>query len=133
MKHSALASHRLGRSVGVLATALGLLAGCSVSYHARNAEDYQKATRALLESRESDFKQCYEGVLAAAPTAAGNVTVQFVVEEETGKILTPTSLPQSTAPEPLQQCVVNGLTGLKLDPPDERKGMATMTFDFGRS
>lgn len=132
MKHSALASRQLGQFAGILA-ALGLLAGCSVSYHARNAEEYQKATRALLEARESDFKQCYEGVLATTPTAAGSVTVQFVVEEETGKVLTPKSLPQSTAPEPLQQCVVNGLAGLTLDPPDQRKGVATMTFDFGRS
>jgi hypothetical protein len=133
MKPSRLASLELGQFACVLAMALSFLSACSVSYHARNAEDYQKATRALLESRESDFKQCYEGVLAAAPTAGGSVTVQFVVEEETGKILTPTSLPQSTAPQPLQQCVVNGLTGLALDPPDQRKGMATMTFDFGRS
>jgi hypothetical protein len=132
MKHSRLASSVRGQFACVLA-ALGCLSACSVEYHARSPEDYQKATRALLEARESDFKKCYEGVLAATPTAAGSVTVQFVVEEETGKILTPTSLPQSTAPEPLQQCVVNGLAGLELDPPDQRKGAATMTFDFGRS
>jgi hypothetical protein len=71
-------------------------------------------------------------VLATTPDAAGTVAVQFVVEEKTGKILTPSSLPESTAPEPLQQCVVNGLNGLALDPPDQRKGMATMTFDFAR-
>jgi hypothetical protein len=111
---------------------MGSLAACSVSFHARSPEDYKLATRALLESRQSDFKQCYEGVLAATPDAAGSVAVQFVVEEKTGKIVTVSSLPESTAPEPLKQCVVNGLNGLALDPPDQRKGMATMTFDFGR-
>lgn len=121
----------ISRAFAALA-ACATLAGCSVSYYARSPEDYRQATRALLESRESTFKDCYAGVLESAPDAAGTVAVQFVVEEKTGKIVTPTSLPESTAPQPLQECVVNGLNGLALDPPDQRKGMATMTFDFGR-
>jgi hypothetical protein len=116
----------------LLAALLGSLGACSGSYFARSAEDYKQATRGLLESRQSDFKQCYESVLASTPDAAGTVAVKFVLEEKTGKILTPASLPESTAPEPLQQCVVNGLNGLALDPPDQRKGVATMTFEFGR-
>jgi hypothetical protein len=108
------------------------LAGCSGSFYARSPDDYRLATRALLESKESSFKQCYEGVLSSTPDAAGTVAVSFVVEEKTGKILTPASLPESTAPEPLRECVVKGLDGLALDPPDQRKGMATMTFDFAR-
>jgi hypothetical protein len=28
--------------------------------------------------------------------------------------------------------VVRGLDGLVLDPPDQRKGMATVTFEFAR-
>jgi hypothetical protein len=71
-------------------------------------------------------------VLTSTPDAAGTVAVSFVVEEKTGKILTPSSLPESTAPEPLRECVVRGLDGLALDPPDQRKGMATVTFDFAR-
>jgi len=109
-----------------------MLSGCSVSYHARSPEDYKQATRALLESRESTFKQCYEGVIATTPDAAGTVAVQFTLEEKTGKIVSPAALPESTAPEPLRQCVVEGLNGLALDPPDQRKGIATMTFDFAR-
>jgi hypothetical protein len=127
MKHEV----RLLLPIGALACA-SLLSACSVSYHARSPEDYRQATRALLESQQSTFKQCYEGVLASTPDAAGTVAVQFTLEEKTGKIVTPTSLPESTAPEPLRQCVVNGLSGLALDPPDQRKGVATMTFDFGR-
>jgi hypothetical protein len=103
-----------------------------MSYYARSPDDYRKATRALLESKQSDFKQCYASVIAKTPDAQGSVTVAFTVEEKTGKILTPASLPTSTAPEPLQACVVNGLNGLTLDPPDQRTGAATMTFDFGR-
>jgi hypothetical protein len=113
--------------------ALGLaLSGCSGSFYARSPDDYRTATRTLLESKESSFKQCYEGVLSATPDAAGTVAVSFVVEEKTGKILTPSSLPESTAPQPLRECVVKGLDGLALDPPDQRKGVATVTFDFAR-
>jgi hypothetical protein len=108
------------------------LSGCSVSYHARSAENYRKDTRALLETSSASFQQCYESVLASTPDAAGTVAVQFTVLEETGKISGASSLPESTAPEALRQCVVQGLEGLALDPPDERKGMATMTFDFAR-
>jgi hypothetical protein len=114
-------------SVGAFA-----LAGCSGSFYARSPDDYRTATRALLETRESSFKQCYEGVLASTPDAAGTVAVSFVVEEKTGKITSPASLPESTAPEPLRECVVKGLDGLALDPPDQRKGVATMTFEFAR-
>jgi hypothetical protein len=114
------------------ALATTALAACSFEYHARSPEDYRAATRALLESKQSDFTNCYAGVIKATPEAKGTVAISFVVEEKTGKITTPKSLPESTAPEALQQCVVNGLNGLALQPPDQRKGVATMTFDFSR-
>lgn len=122
------------RSLSCLSAAVALfsLTGCSGSFHARSPDDYRIATRALLESQESSFKQCYQSVLSSTPDAAGTVAVSFVLEEKTGKIVTPASLPESTAPEPLRECVVKGLDGLALDPPDQRKGVATMTFDFAR-
>jgi hypothetical protein len=123
---------RSARHLSLLGALGALGAGCSMSYYARSPDDYRQATRALLESKESAFQHCYANVLAKTPEAQGSVTVQFTVEEKTGKILLPASLPTSTAPEPLQACVVDGLNGLKLDPPDQRKGAATVTFDFGR-
>jgi hypothetical protein len=116
------------------AAIVGLLAlsGCSGSFYARSPDDYRTATRALLETKGTDFQQCYQGVLSSTPDATGTVAVSFVVEEKTGKIVTPASLPESTAPEPLRECVVKGLDGLVLDPPDQRKGLATMTFDFAQ-
>lgn len=119
--------------LGLASAAASLaLTACSGSFYARSPDDYRTATRALLESKESNFKQCYQNVLTGTPDAAGTVAVSFVVEEKTGKILTPASLPESTAPEPLRECVVKGLDGLALEPPDQRKGMATVTFDFAR-
>jgi hypothetical protein len=108
------------------------LSGCSVSFHARSPEDYRQATRTLLETKQDSFKQCYDGVIKADPNAAGTVAVHFTVEEKTGKITSPKALPESSAPAPLQDCVVKGLDGLALDPPDQRKGDATMVFEFAR-
>ena len=129
-KPSTFARHTLQSSLWLLLA--GSLSACSMSYFARSPEDYKLATRALLESKQSDFRQCYEGVIASSPDAAGTVAVSFVLEEKTGKIVNVSSLPESTAPEPLRECVVKGLDGLALDPPDQRKGVATMTFDFAR-
>lgn len=109
-----------------------LLGGCSVSYHARSAEDYRQATRTLLETRQEQFRSCYERVIEADPEASGTVAVRFSVEEKTGKIQSPVALPESSAPEPLRACVVESLEGLALDPPDQRKGDATMVFEFAR-
>jgi hypothetical protein len=109
-----------------------VLSGCSGSFYARGPEDYKQATRALLEARQDQFKACYEGVIKDDPNAAGTVAVHFIVEEKTGKITTPTALPESSAPEPLRACVVQSIDGLALDPPDQRKGDATMVFEFAR-
>lgn len=109
---------------------LAQVAGCSASYRARSSDEYREDTRALLEARSDSFLACYQSVLDGAPGTMGTVAVHFVVEPETGKISKATSLPESTAPEPLQQCVVQGLQGLVLDPPDEHEGSATMQFDF---
>ena len=119
-------------SLASLALLVQMLGACSASFYARSPDDYRQATRALLESKQSSFSSCYDGVLKGTPDAAGTVTVSFVVEEKTGKIITPAALPESTAPAPLQECVVRGLDGLALDPPDQRKGVATMTFEFAR-
>jgi len=124
--------HQKSWSFTGLGALVFLLGGCSASFYARSPDDYKSATRALLESKQSSFTSCYEGVLKGAPDAAGTVAISFVVEEKTGKIITPAALPESTAPEPLQQCVVQGLDGLVLDPPDQRKGVATMSFEFAR-
>ena len=121
--------HTFRPRLGLFLTALSLTA-CSGSFYARSPDDYRTATRALLESKESNFKQCYQNVLASTPDASGTVAVSFVLEEKTGKITTPATLPESTAPEPLRECVVKSLDGLVLDPPDQRKGVATVTFDF---
>ena len=120
------------RELPLLLVLAATCSACSVSYHARGPEKYREDTRALLESRESSFRGCYEELLESSPEVSGSVAVSFEVQEETGKIVEAKSLEESTAPPDLQQCVVQGLQGLTLEPPDERKGVATMTFEFSR-
>jgi len=64
---------------GAAALVAFVLSGCSGSFYARSPDDYRTATRTLLESKESSFKQCYEGVLSSTPDASGTVAVSFVV------------------------------------------------------
>jgi len=114
------------------ATGLVLMAGAlsACQFIARNPDDYRDATRAVLETRSAQIKTCYDDVLKQDKAAAGTVVVHFTVMEETGAITGPEITPESTAPAPLGQCIVNALDGLTLDPPDARQGDATFTWEF---
>jgi hypothetical protein len=112
---------------GMLLLAAGI-SGCE--FHARSPEDYQAATRALLESRSSQIKSCYDNVLKSDKKAAGTVVVKFTVMEETGAITDAQVAEGTTASPAVGQCIVTALDGLALDPPDERKGDATFVWEF---
>jgi hypothetical protein len=116
------------RLVGSLAVALGLLSGCQ--FYARGPEDYRAVTRELVETRSSKIHDCYEEILKKTPDAAGTVVVRFDLEPKTGKLVAVAVQEESTAPKELGACVVNALEGLALEPPDERKGEATFSWEF---
>ncbi len=103
--------------------------GCS--FHARSPEKYEQDTRAVLESNAATLKACYDGVLRNDPNAGGNVVVRFDVQEKTGAI-TQVAIDetQSTAPQPVSDCVYQSLQGLVLEPPDARLGKATFSYEF---
>jgi len=103
--------------------------GCS--FHARDAADYQKVTRELVESKGADIKSCYDSALKLDPKVAGTVVVKFTVQHETGKIANAkVDETASSAPANLGQCIVNALEGLALEPPDARDGDATFQWEF---
>jgi len=103
--------------------------GCE--FHARSPEDYRDVTQALLDTKAQDIKACYDGALKGQKELQGRVTVQFVVEAETGKIKDVKVDPAgTTAPEVLNGCVTNSISGLALTPPDKRDGIATWVYDF---
>jgi hypothetical protein len=108
---------------------LAAAAGCE--FHARSAEDYRDATQAVLDTRAQDIKACYDGALKGQQELQGRVTVQFVVEAETGQIKDVKVDPAgTTAPEVLSSCVTTAIGGLALTPPDKRDGIATWVYDF---
>lgn len=100
--------------------------GCE--FHARGPEDYRKATRDLLETREDQIRDCYEDVLKKDKKAKGEVTVNFTVEKKTGDLKD--IKVSGDAPEPLKACVEKALKGLHLVPVDERDGQAEFTYKF---
>jgi len=113
---------------------LALLSLGACSFYARGADDYRKATRELLETKNGSLEACYERSLADSEGAKGKVVVEFEVQAKTGKIVKAKVVETKTeASEALQRCVLSVLDGLKLDPPDQRTGNATFEWDFARA
>ena len=101
------------------------------SFMARAPEQYRDDTQAVLDAAGGNLKACYDGVIQADKNAKGTVTVLFTVEPETGIIKAArVDAAKSTAPAPVQDCVLQTLGGLKLDPPDAREGQATFSYEF---
>lgn len=114
--------------MALVAVAGGSIAACAT---ARTPEAYRDATYAVLESRNSAVKSCYDDALKGEDKVSGKVVVQFTVDNKTGAITDPkVDEAASTAPASLGQCVVKALDGLTIDPPDANVGNATFTWDF---
>ena len=101
------------------------------SFAARSPEMYRDDTAKALATKNGEIQACYDGVLKGNPSAAGKVTVKFDVETESGKISHVTvDKTQTTAPDPVADCVMRGIEGLTLTPADQRKGEGTWAYDF---
>ena len=107
---------------------LSLLSGCT--FFARGPDDYRKAVRTVLDTKNGDLDACYKAHAQNAEVK-GTVTVHFFVEPKSGAITNPEVVKeQTTADETLQKCVLDSLGGLKLDPADQRRGDATFVWSF---
>ncbi len=102
--------------------------GCA--FFARSAEDYRAVTRELVDTKTGSIRDCYDAALLTSQGASGSVVVNFTVAKKTGTIMNPAVDESSTAPADLSQCVVQAVDGLVLDPPDQRDGLATFTWEF---
>jgi hypothetical protein len=117
------------KTILLIAGSAALVAGCS--FAARSPEMYRDDTKAVLETKNNDIRACYDGVLKATPGAQGKVTVKFDVETEQGKIVNiVVDKPNTTAPDPVAECVTKSIAGLGLTPPDKRTGQGTFTWEF---
>ena len=112
-----------------LAGGIVSLAACSSGL--RTVDAYRADTAKLLATRSAQLQGCYNDALRGDGKAAGTVTVQFVIEKDTGAISKPTVEPaHSSAPPALGRCVVKAIDGLALAPPDSQEGRATFVYEF---
>lgn len=119
----------VGRVSLVSVVSLVSLAGCT--FYARGPDDYRQAVRKVLDTKSPAVEGCYKSAREQGPQSQGAVVVRFDVEPKTGEIVRPEVVKeQTTADEALQRCVLESLAGLKLDPPDQRKGEATFRWEF---
>jgi len=106
------------------------LVGCG-EFVARDADTYRKDTKDLLATKNAAIKGCYDSQLKADPKVNGKVVINFTVQEETGQIINAAlDTAKTTAPEALSKCVMDAVSGLTLDPPDQREGVATFVWEF---
>jgi hypothetical protein len=104
-----------------------IASGCAV----RSAEMYRDDTRRLLETKHSVLEACYDAELQTHPTTAGKVVVRFTVESGTGKVKSAQIDDLASTPNrTLRGCVLDALQHLVLQPPDDRDGDATFTWQF---
>lgn len=115
--------------------AMGLLlaaASLGACAHARTPDEYRVAVREVLDSRRADVNACYDRAVASNEDAKGRVVAKFQVEAKSGKIMSPEIVDEeTTAPEPLKQCVLASLDGVTIAPPDPKTGDAQFVWDFG--
>lgn len=121
----------MSRSIKLSLLSLVLLGSSACTFVARDGEGYRSDTRALLETRGGDIKDCYDVILQTNESVAGDVVVNFTVEKKTGKIMNPQiDTAKTTAPEEIGKCIVDAIDGLQLDPPDQREGQASFSWSF---
>jgi hypothetical protein len=87
----------------------------------------------VLATKSADIKACYDQFLQGQPGAGGKVTVNFEIETDQGKIQNVSiDKANTTAPDPLGDCVKKNIDGLIVSPPDKKVGQATYVYEFSQ-
>lgn len=120
----------MNKSKFIPALVLAVAASSACTFYARDVDTYRADTRTVLETRNAKIKECYDRALETNETVAGKTTINFIVEKKTGTMMNVQLDESSTAPDDLNQCIVNSMEGLVLDPADQREGQATFTWQF---
>lgn len=114
--------------VAALSISGSLTVGCASG---RAPEVYRDDTQALIDKTNGSVTECYAAALKSDRKAQGSVTVNFTVEEGTGRLINvAVDKAKSSAPEAVQQCVTGQLGALVLSPADDLRGEATFSWDF---
>jgi len=119
------------KALAILGSVALVMGVSACTYVVRDPATYASDTQAVLDTRSGPIKACYDEALKVDPKVGGTVAVRFTVEKKTGNILTPALVPErTTAPQPLADCVLGQLSGLVLDPPDQKPGDGTFVWEF---
>ena len=114
-----------------VALACIFLLSTACQFVARSPEDYAKDTKALVAKNQEKMEACYNQILKTDKKAKGVVAVTFNVEPKTGLVKnTQVDTKKTTAPENVQQCVLDNMKDLTLDPADQREGVASFEIEF---
>jgi hypothetical protein len=116
----------------VLACAVAAsLATVGCGHFARGTTEYSVDVRQMLASRNDAVSVCYGRVLEQMPIAAGTVAIKFHVVPETGRLgQTRINPAKTTAPEPVQRCILENLDKMQLDPPDVNEAVGEVVWNF---
>jgi len=122
----------LSKSFGLGALALAsTLVSVGCGGYTRTPDQYTDDTFKVLSAQSEPIRACYNKVLKGNPQLNGNVTVNFIVDNKTGRIRrVRIDNARTTAPEPVARCVLDSLHDLKLTPADKNEGRATWTWEF---
>jgi hypothetical protein len=121
----------------ILATlaVLAPLASVACGGAIRAGDAYRDDTVKLVQAQANPrIQQCFQALVRSVPapkSLEGTTTVSFVVAPDTGIVGSPAIVPgATTTQDPVNQCVLASLAGLKLDPPDTVEGDATFAWQF---
>lgn len=118
-------------TLGLIAPLASIACGGAI----RIGDAYRDDTMKLVQAQANPkIQQCFQGVVRSTPTPKsleGTTTVSFVVAKETGIVGNAAIVPgATTTQDPVNQCVLGAINGLKLDPPDNVEGDATFAWQF---
>lgn len=117
-------------SLGALAL-VSTFAAVGCGGFARTPDQYSDDTYKILAAQSEPIRACYNRVLKGNPRLDGNVTVNFVVDNESGRFRkVRIDNARTTAPESVRRCVLDVMHDLKLTPADKNEGRATFTWEF---
>ena len=107
------------------------LASIGCGGYTRTPEQWTEDTRQVLEAQNEFIKSCYERELKQNPKLEGMVSVNFVVDNGTGRIRkVKLNDAKTTAGDPVRKCVMDNIKDLRLKPADANTGKATYTWEF---
>ncbi len=121
LKHSLLLAGAFG--------ALSSLVGCGG--YTRTPSQWTEDTYKLLETKNESIQKCYNSELKKNPGLEGMVTVDFHVDNRTGRVRkVKIDKQKTTAGDPVRKCVTTAIQDLKLTPPDANDGQAKFQWEF---